>query len=209
MLRGTRFLEGKEAKGYREIVNKLRNQLIIFGFEEIIVPTIWLQDTFVKKAGTEVLNQMYEFKDKKNRPICLIPEVTAIIQEQWENGWSRTKKKPYRIFYESRCYRYERPQAGRYREFFQFGVEILGGKEEETTKEIWEVMTCLLNLFDFDYKIYTSVKRGLDYYTKDGFEVRCESLGAQKQILGGGSYEGGIGFAFGIDRLILALGDNQ
>ena len=54
-----------------------------------------------------------------------------------------------------------------------------------------------------DFIVDYSVKRGLDYYTENGFEIRCEQLGAQKQVCGGGSYEQGIGFAIGFDRLAL------
>jgi len=54
-----------------------------------------------------------------------------------------------------------------------------------------------------NYIINNDVKRGLDYY-KDGkgFEITCEKLGSSKQICGGGEYDGGVGFAIGIDRLI-------
>jgi histidyl-tRNA synthetase len=47
------------------------------------------------------------------------------------------------------------------------------------------------------------VKRGLAYYTEEGFEISCPALGSQKQVLGGGRYAEGIGFAIGIDRLML------
>jgi len=148
---------------------------------------------------------MYAFGDKKNRPICLIPEVTAVIQQLWNEGLSKTVKKPYRLFYVNRCYRYEKPQAGRYREFTQFGVELLGGKAPEDREEILQVFSeCLDKVPNVDYNIELLVKRGLDYYVEDGFEAECPTLGAQKQVAGGGRYDGGIGFALGIDRLLLA-----
>jgi histidyl-tRNA synthetase len=62
----------------------------------------------------------------------------------------------------------------------------------------------LLQKTGLDYKVNDQVKRGLSYYVEDGFEAECESLGAQKQIAGGGRYADGIGFAFGIDRVLLA-----
>lgn len=148
---------------------------------------------------------MYTFPDKKGRPICLIPEATAIIQQMWKEEWAACKPKPFRIFYVSRCYRYERPQAGRYREFTQFGVELLGGKPPEDAEEIKSVLMesiAALGLKAFEYK--PMVKRGLSYYVEDGFEVEVPSLGAQKQVAGGGRYDCGIGFAFGIDRLMLS-----
>ena len=145
---------------------------------------------------------MYNFQDKKGREICLIPEVTAIVQQQFREQWNSWKK-PIRIFYVNRCYRYERPQAGRYREFTQFGVEILGSSAN-VRDEIIQLAEASIKMFGVDYKLNSSVKRGLNYYVEDGFEIECPDLGAQKQVLGGGRYEGGIGFAIGIDRLLLA-----
>jgi histidyl-tRNA synthetase len=52
------------------------------------------------------------------------------------------------------------------------------------------------------------VKRGLDYYIEDGFEIACPELGAQKQVVGGGRYSNGIGFAVGFDRLALCKSTN-
>lgn len=165
---------------------------------------MWEQETFIKKAGSEILSQMYTFPDKANRPICLIPEVTALIQELWKDDWSKRKPKPFKLFYVARCYRYERPQAGRYREFTQFGVEILGGKSPEDAAEAKDVLIAGLDAIGVaGYVFNQSVKRGLSYYVEDGFEVELPWLGAQKQVAGGGRYDCGIGFAYGIDRLIL------
>lgn len=147
---------------------------------------------------------MWAFNDKSNRPVCLIPETTAIIQEIFRNTWIKTEKLPLKIFYISRCYRYDRPQYGRYREFTQFGVEILGGKDNYTEEIILLLRDCL-DQFNIDYNINTSVKRGLSYYIENGFEAECASLGSQKQIAGGGKYSEGIGWAIGVDRLRLAL----
>ena len=55
------------------------------------------------------------------------------------------------------------------------------------------------------YEIDSSVKRGLAYYTTEGFEIKVPFLGAQKQVCGGGTYKEGIGFAIGFDRLMLCL----
>ncbi len=173
-------------------------------YDEIIVPEIWGQDTFIQKAGPEIVNQLWAFKDKGGRPVTLIPEVTGIIQEIYRDNWEKSLPKPIRVFYVNRCYRYERPQAGRYREFTQFGIEMLGGKAPDDTKEVKDLLIKCLDEIGVDYKFVDSVKRGLTYYVEDGFEVECEKLGAQKQIAGGGRYAEGIGWAIGIDRLLLA-----
>jgi histidyl-tRNA synthetase len=175
------------------------------GFDEIILPTLWEQRTFSEKAaGSPVLSQMWSFRDRGGREVCLIPEATGIIQELYREQWEQTLPKPIRLFYVTRCYRYERPQAGRYREFTQVGVEILG---PDTSKdEAVAVLRKCLDDFSLEYGFVPAVKRGLTYYVEDGFEVECPSLGAQKQVAGGGRYPEGIGWAIGLDRLLLALG---
>lgn len=155
----------------------------------------------MNKAGPEILGQMYTFKDKGDRDICLVPEGTALIQQMFNENWNKCMKKPVRIFYVQRCYRYERPQAGRYREFTQIGVERLGGGDGRD--EVVSLLKKCLGLFPVKYNFNDSVKRGLSYYVEDGFEVEVESLGAQKQIAGGGRYKEGIGWAIGLDRLML------
>jgi histidyl-tRNA synthetase len=170
----------------------------------VILPSIWEQQTFIDKAGPEVLGQMYTFKDKGGRDICLIPEATAIVQKTFKESWDKMMKKPVRVFYVQRCYRYERPQAGRYREFTQLGVECLGGDRDQNREEVIQLLRKCLDLFDVSYKLNVGVKRGLDYYVETGFEAEVETLGAQKQIAGGGAYDCGVGWAIGVDRLLLS-----
>jgi len=177
---------------------------IAAGYQEVILPNLWEQQTFVDKAGPEILGQMYTFNDKKGRDICLLPEVTAVVQQLFKEQWNGSMKKPVRVFYVQRCYRYERPQKGRYREFTQIGLERLGGTDGRD--EVIGLLRECLDKFQIDYKLNDSVKRGLDYYVEAGFEVEVENLGAQKQIAGGGRYDCGIGWALGLDRLLLSMG---
>jgi len=144
---------------------------------------------------------MWKFQDKGDREVCLIPEVTALAQEMWNREWSKISSKK-NIFYIQRCYRYERPQMGRYREFTQFGIEMLGSKDSSYAKDL--LQNCLNN-FDIDYEYSDLVKRGLTYYVEDGFECSVSNLGSQSQIAGGGTYKEGCGWAIGIDRLVLTI----
>ena len=146
---------------------------------------------------------MWAFEDKGQRPVCLIPEVTGLVQELWRDTW-QGQGKPLKLFYVSRCYRYERPQAGRYREFTQFGVEYLGGSQPDDREEVINALRICLDAVGIEYNFNDGVKRGLNYYVEDGFEVECPKLGAQKQVAGGGRYNEGIGWAIGVDRLLLA-----
>lgn len=173
------------------------------GYNEVILPSVADPKLWIERSGAEIEAQLWGFRDKGDRPCTLIPEATALVKYYYENGWKQSKPKPVRVFYTQRCYRYERPQLGRYREFTQFGIEILGpGDYEEEAKYL--LKECL-DLTGVEYLWDEEVKRGLSYYTRQGFEARCESLGAQKQIAGGGTYEGGCGWAIGVDRLVLAM----
>lgn len=182
------------------ILNTLAESAEEAGFEEILLPLLEPAEIYKDKAGVEVLNQMYTFPDKKERLLCLRPEGTATCQLMADTVWKMTRD--VRIWYATTCWRYERPQAGRYREFTQFGVEFINprGSVRDSLVELAERM---VKKFTDRYEISTAVKRGLAYYTEDGFEISCPSLGAQKQVCGGGSYKQGCGFAFGVDRLML------
>lgn len=201
--RGVRIISGDEAKMRRKVLNKMIDIAEGYGFEEITIPTIEPASIYSDKAGDEILNQMYVFKDKGDRDLCLRPEGTATIQLLADKYWKF--QKDVKLWYFERCYRYERPQKGRYREFFQFGVEVINPRSETIKEELIEMATKMVKLMceDGEFEVATEVKRGLDYYVEDGFEISVEKLGAQKQVCGGGAYKQGIGFAIGFDRLML------
>ncbi|TVT92120.1 MULTISPECIES: ATP phosphoribosyltransferase regulatory subunit [unclassified Pseudomonas] len=175
------------------------------GAEEAIVPALWGQDTFIEKAGgSEIIGQMWAFDDKAGRQCCLIPEATALFQER--NTQLLGTREEAMFFYVARCYRYERPQAGRYREFTQLGLEILSPEPALALQRSQALCTGFLDTLGLDYELNLAVKRGLSYYLQgNGFEVRCPALGAQQQVVGGGAYREGAGFGIGLERLVLAL----
>lgn len=198
--RGTRILVGSAASRRRSVLNTCIKLAEEFGCEEVVLPSIEPASIYIDKAGKEVLGQMYTFPDRKGRELCLRPEATATCQLLADQVFSR--QRDVLLWYESRCYRYERPQAGRYREFVQFGVEVLNPKDV-TYESVIDLARRMVGNF-LEYDLDTSAVRGLDYYTEDGFEISIPSLGAQKQVCGGGKYDQGFGFAIGLDRLSLA-----
>lgn len=167
----------------------------------MILPSVEPIEVYTEKMGPEILGQMYVFGDKKGRKLCLRPEGTATCQLLARGPWN--SKRDVKIWYEARCWRYERPQAGRYREFTQIGVEILNLRDYDV-KALVKTAEAMIAKAVKTYEILEKVKRGLAYYVEDGFEVICPILGAQKQVAGGGRYAEGIGFAVGLDRLVLA-----
>lgn len=198
--RGVRIISGQQAKDRREVLNQLIAIAESEGFNEIVLPSIEPSKVYTDKAGTEILNQMYAFPDKKGRELCLRPEGTATVQliaDKYYKNCSNVK-----LWYLERCWRYERPQEGRYREFFQFGMEILN-PSPDANDYLVKLAEKMVSSKTKDYLLDTSVNRGLAYYTIEGFEISAPQLGAQSQIVGGGSYKQGVGFAIGFDRLML------
>lgn len=175
------------------------------GAEEAIVPALWSQDTFIQKAGgSEIIGQMWAFPDKKGRPCCLIPEATALFQERCAELLERQPERM--LFYIARCYRYERPQAGRYREFSQLGFEYLCADPDFAARRSQEIVCGFFDSLGLCYEIDPAARRGLSYYLNGrGFELRCTELGAQQQVVGGGAYREGAGFGIGAERLLLAM----
>lgn len=141
---------------------------------------------------------MYVFPDKKNRLLSLRPEGTATIQ-----GIAPQLPQNAKLFYVTDCFRYERSQKGRYRQFMQIGVEIVN-PTQDYQEQLIDLGAKLVSLFASNYSINKSARRGLAYYLTSGFEISIPTLGTQSQVLGGGRYVEGIGFAIGLDRLLLA-----
>lgn len=200
--KGTRIISGDEAKSRRQLLNEMIEIADEMGFNEIIIPSLEKAEIYTDKAGPEILGQMYNFQDKANRELCLRPEGTATIQLLADKYFPQTKD--VKLWYFERCWRYEKPQAGRYREFFQFGVEWINPKFPDIAREVlMQMAENMVKLKTDNFEVNDSAKRGLSYYQGDGFEISVPSLGAQKQVVGGGTYKQGIGFAIGFDRLML------
>ena len=199
--KGTRIVFGETARNKRRLLNQMIEIMESYGYQEMMIPVIQLTETFASKVGEENNNMMYTFTDRGNRDICLAPEYTAVVQQLANETFKMTKN--VKLFYIGECFRGEKPQAGRYRQFTQFGVEVIN-PTQDMTDEMLEIATKLIELTTDNYEVNLDATRGLDYYKGGkGFEIACPELGAQKQICGGGSYEGGAGFAIGVDRLIL------
>ena len=200
--KGVRIITGQEAKNRRKVLNEMIILAEEKGFGEIILPSVEPQSIYTEKAGEEILGQMYTFRDKRERELCLRPEGTATVQLIANKYWN--SQKDVKLWYFERCWRYERPQMGRYREFFQFGVEWINPRNvEDAKRELIELSKKMIEIVTNEYEVNESIKRGLSYYITEGFEISIPSLGAQKQVVGAGQYKEGIGFAVGFDRLML------
>lgn len=309
--RGTRDFGPVEMAKRRKVEQAMREACARFGFSEVVTPTFEHSELFTLRSGPSIIDEMYVFRDKGDRELALRPEITASVIRFFVTDLS-TQPRPLKLYYVGNCFRYENPQSGRYREFFQIGAELIGSKNPETDAEVIALAVGILraaglenfvvrighigilkslvkeeikdeklasdilrlldkedfdamgDLFDakalprklfdkivayadikgdltvlnnlertdatdylkevFDVlKVYgiddcqvdLGIVRGLDYYTGMVFEIDAPNLGAEKQVLGGGSYTlselfGGepvfsTGFAIGIDRTMLAV----
>jgi len=151
--RGTRDFLPDEMEKRRFYENRLRHVARTFGFREVETPIFEEAELFILRSGPNVLNELYAFKDKGDRDIALRPEMTAPAIRMFVNGMSNDPK-PIKIFYFGQCFRYERPQSGRYREFFQFGAELIGSATPQTDAEVIAMASSMIeNLGLREYKL--------------------------------------------------------
>lgn len=118
----------------REIFAALRGFLESFGYNCIDVPVIEHTDLFLTKSGEDIISKMYSFTFK-NRSICLRPEFTASIGRAFVNHLQASSL-PLRLYYHGPVFRYEKPQKGRYRQFTQMGVELIGASSPWADAEV-------------------------------------------------------------------------
>lgn len=306
--RGTRDFLPDEMEARRSVEGRLREVARRWGYREVCTPEFEDLELFTMRSGDGIIGEMYVFEDKGGRKLALRPEITAAVIRMYVNE-AKVAPKPIRWCYFADCFRYERPQKGRYRQFWQFGVELIGADTAAADAEaillaaemlaatgvtfelkvghlafmknlladldpalqrkimahldkkdfdglsatldeagrpdlgtaLTDLIACrsladafaitgnipekerieetvgLLDAAGLSYSLSFGIARGLDYYTGFVFEAFASNLGAENQILGGGTYRlarlfGGddaasCGFAVGFDRVMVSLGD--
>lgn len=133
--RGTRDFPPEEMQKRRCIEQTMRTTFKNFGYREIKTPTFEHLEIFTEKSGEEIISEIYTFKDKGGRKLALRPELTAPVMRFYVEKL-QMEPKPLKLFYFGNCYRYDRPQKGRYREFTQAGCELIGTKNPEAIAEL-------------------------------------------------------------------------
>ena len=133
--RGTRDFKSEEMEIRRFIEEKIRSTFETFGYREIQTPTFESLELFTAKSGETIIDELYSFVDKGDRNLTLRPELTAPVIRFYVEKL-KMEPKPLKLFYFGNCYRYDRPQKGRYREFRQAGCEIIGTDSPEAYAEL-------------------------------------------------------------------------
>lgn len=128
--RGTYDLFGTELELFDYIENSLKMIANLYNTKQIITPIFEHKELFIRNIGENsdiVTKEFYDFKDKSDRELVLRPENTiGVIRAIIENKLINTLPFPQKYFYIGPMFRYERPQSGRNRQFYQFGVEYIG-----------------------------------------------------------------------------------
>jgi len=148
--KGTKDVLPSESYKWQEIETKIREVCKNYCYNEILTPVFEHTELFTRGIGdtTDIVNkEMYTFLDKGKRFITLRPEGTAgVVRSFIENNLGEANS-INKMYYFSSCYRYEKPQAGRLREFHQFGIEVLGSNEPVSDVEVislgYSVLTAL------------------------------------------------------------------
>ena len=165
--KGTKDIYGTEAKRWQYVSKVIDEVMEKYNYNFIRVPVFESSELFHRSVGETtdiVTKETYDFTDRGNRCMTLRPEGTAgVVRCYIENKMYGSDIKPIKLYYNMPMYRYERPQSGRYREFTQFGYELIGSDDPLSDAE---VISLAVNI----YKIL-----GLK-----GIKVNINSLGDQE-----------------------------
>ncbi|MCD8040920.1 MAG: histidine--tRNA ligase [Clostridia bacterium] len=146
--KGTKDVLPQDAYKWHFIEDAARQTAAEFNLKEIRTPVFEHTELFLRGVGdtTDIVNkEMYTFKDKGDRSITLKPEGTAGVARSFlENGMS-SGVLPAKMYYIIPAFRYERPQAGRLREFHQFGIEVYGSDKPDADAEVIFAASSFLN----------------------------------------------------------------
>ncbi|MBR0680342.1 histidine--tRNA ligase [Roseomonas eburnea] len=149
-VRGTRDLIGEEFRRHHAVADTARRISTLYGFEEWATPVFEDTRVFARGLGDSsdvVMKEMYSFTDRGGESVTLRPEMTAgVCRALVSNGLTQSNL-PRKVFYAGPMFRYERPQKGRYRQFHQIGIEVLGAAEPLADAEViacgWDILCAL------------------------------------------------------------------
>jgi len=137
--RGTNDILPGEVEKWIYIEGLIREVCQQYGYKEIRTPIFEHTELFIRGVGdtTDIVEkEMYTFTDRGNRSLTLRPENTAAVVRSYLENKLHTQPIPLKLYYAGPMFRYDRPQAGRYRQFHQFGIESIGGLDPMIDGEI-------------------------------------------------------------------------
>ncbi len=150
-VKGFKDIFGIDAQIFEEIEKVTSSVASSFGYKFIVLPTVEYAELFDRTIGdaTDIVEkEMFKFTDKGERTLALRPEMTASVARSFIEHHFETQPSPFKVYYFGPCYRYENPQKGRYREFYQFGIEALGDISPVLDAEVINVAIKIVERFD-------------------------------------------------------------
>jgi histidyl-tRNA synthetase len=166
-----RDLLPKDAEMMRHVEMVSREISKLYGYDEIITPVLESYELLAAKTSEEIRERMYTFNDLGDRKVAMRPEFTASVARLVVNKM-KNEPKPLRLFSTGNLYRYDEPQYGRFREFWQANYELFGSDRPEADAEILILTNHVLKklgLENYRFKIgHTGILRGI--LTKEGLD---------------------------------------
>lgn len=180
-VRGMRDLLGQEAHTFTYVISNAQRVAFLFGFKEVFTPHVESLELLSAKTGDEIRQRMFIFEDLGGRQVALRPEFTASIARLVTTDL-RTEPKPLKLFSVGTVYRYDEPQRGRYREFWQSNFELIGSNKPEADAEIILLTNKFmraLGLQGYVFKIgHIGIIRGI--LSQDGVDEKTQNAVLQR-----------------------------
>jgi len=154
--RGMRDTGPSEMAKQEFVCNKIKEIMKKYGFQLVEPTSLENFETLAAKAGEEIEKEIYAFKDKSNRKLALRFDLTVGLARMVANS---NYPRPVKLACISNMWRYDRPQYARYREFWQWDVEVFGSDKEEADAEIIALTCDILSAFGLDYEIRISNRK--------------------------------------------------
>ena len=187
--KGTQDFYGESGYNYLNLTKYIENFMALYNYEYIKTPMFESSELFKRGVGesTDIVNkETYDFKDKGERNLTLKPEETASVVRAFIENKIYAENEVSKFFYITPCFRYERPQSGRFREFNQYGVEVFGSDSPYMDAEVILIAYKLLNnlgIKNLKVKINSlgneesrkKYREALVEYFKDKIDSLCET----------------------------------
>ena len=187
--KGTQDFYGETGYNYLNLTKSIENFMELYNYEYIKTPMFESSELFKRGVGesTDIVNkETYDFKDKGERNLTLKPEETASVARAFIENKIYAENEVSKFFYITPCFRYERPQSGRFREFNQYGVEVFGSDSPYMDAEVILIAYKLLNnlgIKNLKVKINSlgneesrkKYREALVEYFKDKIDSLCET----------------------------------
>lgn len=171
------------------LISYLNSFMSVYNYNYIKTPSFEVSELFYRGVGetTDIVNkETYDFKDKGNREMTLRPEVTAGVVRSYIENKMYAEGLLKKFYYIGSCFRYERPQSGRFREFMQFGVEAFGSKSACMDAEVISIAYRFLSNIGLDnlvVKLNTlgdkesreAYREALVKHFEDGIDSLCDT----------------------------------